>query len=232
MFNLEDYETVEERLIKFWKDHQDGQIHTRLLENSASRFIVEASIYRTEADARPWTTGLAEETVQGRGVNATSALENCETSAIGRALANAGYATKGKRASREEMTKVAKGAEVKATIDQVKVKMAQTSGEYIPVVKEDDPWTTKPSTMPPTMAEAVATVKETIGGQTEKDIPVCSHGEMVWKTGTSKAGGKPWGHFKCLYAVTGEMTRCQSPHDVIWYEINKETGAWQRQVRL
>jgi hypothetical protein len=56
---------------------------------------------------RPWTTGLAEETVQGRGVNATSALENCETSAIGRALANAGYATKGKRASREEMSKVA-----------------------------------------------------------------------------------------------------------------------------
>jgi hypothetical protein len=232
MFDLSDYQPVEERLLLFWKDHEDGQIHTRLLENSASRFIVEASIYRTEADARPWTTGLAEETVQGRGVNATSALENCETSAIGRALANAGYATKGKRASREEMTKVAKGAEVKATIDQVKVKMAQTSGEYIPVVKEDDLWTTKPSTMPPTMAEAVATVKETIGGQTEKDIPVCSHGEMVWKTGTSKAGGKPWGHFKCLYAVTGEMTRCQSPNDVIWYEINKETGAWQRQVRL
>jgi hypothetical protein len=231
MFNLEDYETVEERLTKFWKDQPDGRINTTLLEANTTRFIVRAEIFRTEVDAHPWATGIAEETVQGRGVNATSALENCETSAIGRALANAGYATKGKRASREEMTKVAKGVEVKANIDQVKAKMAQTSGEYIPVVKEDDPWTTKPSTMPPTMAEAVATVKETIGGQTEKDIPVCSHGEMVWKTGTSKAG-KPWGHFKCLYAVTGEMTRCQSPHDVIWYEINKETGAWQRQVRL
>ena len=87
MFNLDDYETVEERLAKFWKEHADGQIHTRLLEHTSGRFIVEASIYRTEADARPWTTGLAEETVQGRGVNATSALENCETSAIGRALA-------------------------------------------------------------------------------------------------------------------------------------------------
>ena len=106
MFNLEDYETVEERLVKFWKDHPDGQIHTKVLEHTASRFIVEASIFRTEADPRPWTTGLAEETIQGRGVNATSALENCETSAIGRALANAGYATKGKRASREEMSKV------------------------------------------------------------------------------------------------------------------------------
>ena len=227
MFNLEDYETVEERLTKFWKDQPDGRINTTLLEANTTRFIVRAEIFRTEVDAHPWATGIAEETVQGRGVNATSALENCETSAIGRALANAGYATKGKRASREEMTKVAKGVEVKATIDEVKAKMAQTSGEYIPVVKEDDPWTIKPATMPPTMGEAVATVKEIIGGQTEKDIPRCPHGDMIWKTGQSGAG-KPWGHFKCRNAVTGELTRCPKGEDVIWYEINKE-GAWQRQ---
>jgi hypothetical protein len=227
MFNLEDYETVEERLIKYWKEHPDGQIHTKIIEHSGSRFIVEASIFRTEADIRPWTTGLAEETIQGRGVNATSALENCETSAIGRALANAGYATKGKRASREEMVKVNKSHEVKATIDEVKAKMASTSGEYIPVVKEEDPWTIKSSTMPPTMGEAVATVKEIIGGQTEKDIPRCQHGDMIWKTGQSGTG-KQWGHFKCVGAVTGDLTRCPKGEDVIWYEINKE-GAWQRQ---
>ena len=227
MFNLEDYETVEERLIKYWKDHPDGQIHTRLLNQDSGRFIVIAEIYRTEADSRPWTTGLAEETVQGRGVNATSALENCETSAIGRALANAGYATKGKRASREEMTKVATVKKTEAIIDETKAKMAETSGTYIPVVKEDDPWTIKPATMPPTMGEAVATVKEIIGGQTEKDIPKCPHGEMIWKTGQSGAG-KQWGHFKCRNAVTGELTRCPKGEDVIWYEINKE-GAWQRQ---
>lgn len=227
MFNLEDYETVEERLIKFWKDHPDGQIHTKLLDQNSGRFIVLAEIYRTEADSRPWTTGLAEETVQGRGVNATSALENCETSAIGRALANAGYATKGKRASREEMTKVATVKKTEAIINETKAKMAETSGTYIPVVKEDDPWTIKEATMPPTMEAAVSMVKEIIGGQTEKDIPRCAHGDMIWKTGQSKAG-KPWGHFKCPYAVTGELTRCPSPNDVIWYEINKD-GAWQRQ---
>jgi hypothetical protein len=227
MFNLEDYETVEERLIKYWKEHPDGQIHTKIIEHSGSRFIVEAAIYRTEADIRPWTTGLAEETIQGRGVNATSALENCETSAIGRALANAGYATKGKRASREEMVKVNKSHEVKATIDEVKAKMASTSGEYIPVVKEEDPWTIKLATMPPTMGEAVSMVKEIIGGQTEKDIPRCPHGDMIWKTGQSGTG-KQWGHFKCVGAVTGDLTRCAKGTDVIWYEINKE-GAWQRQ---
>jgi hypothetical protein len=229
MFNLEDYETVEERLIKYWKDHPDGQIHTEVLEHANSRFIVKASIYRTEADARPWTTGLAEETVQGRGVNATSALENCETSAIGRALANAGYAAKGKRASREEMTKVATVKKTEAIIDETKAKMLDTSGTYIPVVKEEDPWTIKPATMPPTMGEAVSMVKEIIGGQTEKDIPHCKHGEMMWKTGTTKAG-KPWGHMKCKAVVTGEIGgRCESPNDVIWYEISKEDGTWQRQ---
>jgi len=227
MFNLEDYETVEERLVKFWKDNPNGQIHTKLLDSASGRFIVEAAIFRSGDDIRPWSTGLAEETIQGRGVNATSALENCETSAIGRALANAGYATKGKRASREEMTKVATAKKTESIIDETKKKLAETSGEYVPVVKEDDPWTIRSSSMPPTMGEAVATVKQIIGGQTEKDIPRCQHGDMVWKTGTTKAG-KPWGHFKCAYAVTGELTRCPAPNDVIWYEINKE-GAWQRQ---
>jgi len=227
MFNLEDYQPVEDRLILFWKDHPDGRIDTKLVEASATRFIVQAYIYRTEADQYPWTSGLAEETISGRGVNATSALENCETSAIGRALASAGYATKGKRPSREEMDKVAKSQEVRIRNEEVKAMMANTSGEYIPVVKEDDPWTIKEATMPPTMGEAVSMVKEIIGAQTEKDIPRCQHGDMIWKTGQTKAG-KPWGHFKCPYAVTGELTRCPSPNDVIWYEINKE-GAWQRQ---
>lgn len=221
MFNLDDYETVEERLVKFWKEHPDGQIHTKLLDSSSSRFIVLAEIYRTEADAKPWTTGLAEETVQGRGVNATSALENCETSAIGRALANAGYATKGKRASREEMTKVVKGAEVKAKIDEVKAKMSETSKEYIPVAKADDPWTTWEAAPAATMEQAVETVKSVLGGTTDKDIQRCQHGEMVWKTGTSRTGNKPWGHWRCMGHILGEAERCEP----IWYEI-KPDGTW------
>jgi len=225
MFNLDDYETVEERLVKFWKDHPDGQIHTKVLEHTSARFIVEASIYRTEADPRPWTTGLAEETVQGRGVNATSALENCETSAIGRALANAGYATKGKRASREEMSKVAAKEAVSSQVAQVKAKMAETSTEYVPVPKESDPWTIQTAAPVTTMEQAVETVKAVLGGTPIDES--CIHGARVWKTGTSKSGNKPWGMWKCMAQILGDAERCEP----IWYEIDKETGQWKPQVK-
>jgi len=105
-FNLADYETVESRLEKWWKDYPDGRVATKIEQATDTRYIVSAELYKTEADAKAYATGLASENVSDRGVNSTSALENCETSAIGRALANAGYAAKGKRASREEMTKV------------------------------------------------------------------------------------------------------------------------------
>lgn len=219
-FNLEDYETVEERLIKFWKDHPQGRIITDVLEISASRFIVKASLYR-ESETNPWTNGLAEETVQGRGVNATSALENCETSAIGRALANAGYATKGKRASREEMSKVKVKADTEQVIADAKAKMAQTATEYVPIAKEDDPWTIREAAPATTVDEAVNIVKDIIGGQTKQDIPHCSkchdNKPMSWKTGVSGKTKKPWGNFSCYV--------CK---DVIWYEIAAD-GSWQPQ---
>jgi len=214
MFNLADYEPVEERLAKFIKDFPDFRLSTELESVSADRYIVKAYLYRTFADSVAFSTGLAEETVSSRGVNATSALENCETSAIGRALANAGYAPKGKRASREEMTKV------------VKTQMAITK-EYVPVAKEDDPWTIKNVEMPVTSEQAVNTVKEIIGGTTDKDVPRCPHGEMHWAHGMTKAN-KPWGHFKCMAAATGEMNRCPKGEDVIWYEIGPD-GAWRPQ---
>jgi hypothetical protein len=226
MFNLDDYETVEERLIKYWKEHPDGQIHTRLIESSASRFIVEASVFRTEADLRPWTTGLAEETVQGRGVNATSALENCETSAIGRALANAGYSTKGKRPSREEMGKVAAKQAVVEQVQQVKAKMAETSKEYVPVAKESDPWTQWEAAPVTTMEQAVETVKQVLGGTAADES--CVHGARIWKTGTSKAG-KPWGHWRCPAQATRDMPGGEIPCDPIWYEIAKD-GSWQKRA--
>ena len=215
MFNLEDYETVEVRLEKFIKDFPDFRVETELVSFQNDRYIVKAWIYRTFADSTPFSSGLAEETISSRGVNATSALENCETSAIGRALANAGYASKGKRPSKEEMVKV------------TRAKLAEPTKEYISVVNESDPWTIKTVAAPATSAEAVAVVKDIIGGTTDKDVPRCPHGEMHWAHGMTKAN-KAWGHFKCMAAATGEMNRCPKGEDVIWYEISPE-GNWRPQ---
>jgi hypothetical protein len=218
MFNLDDYETVEERLAKFWKDHPQGRVETKLLVHTPTQYIVWSAIYRDAADINPWATGLAEETVQGRGVNSTSACENAETSSLGRSLANAGYATKGKRASREEMSKVAAKQVVQETVQQVKTKMADTSQQYVPVAKADDPWTTWEAPAPQTMESAVETVKAVLGGTMPEES--CSHGARIWKTGVSKAG-KTWGMWKCN-PPHGTSNYC----DPVWYSIASD-GSWK-----
>jgi hypothetical protein len=188
-FNINDYETVEVRLGKFIAEHNDFRIYTELLESSNTRFIVRASIYRTELDSYPWATGLAYEMVTDRGVNQTSALENCETSAIGRALANAGYAAKGKRPSQSEMAKVIAAESEPKTIygrpnsRSAAVEQALRSSFEVET-KEAEPvkWT-------------VGEVVDAIGSSTPNPPPECEHGSIL-KTGISK-GGKPYYGYVC-----------------------------------
>ena len=110
-FNLADYETVEDRLKRFWAENPNGTILTEIVANptNGGEWVVRAEIFANKESHLPMSTGLASE-IPGKGMaNATSALENCETSAIGRGLANWKYSGN-KRASREEMAKVARGA--------------------------------------------------------------------------------------------------------------------------
>lgn len=110
-FNLADYETVEDRLKRFWAENPDGAILTEIIANptNGGEWVVRTEVFANKQSHLPMSTGLASE-IPGKGMaNATSALENCETSAIGRALANWKYSGN-KRASREEMAKVARGA--------------------------------------------------------------------------------------------------------------------------
>jgi len=136
-------------------------------------------------------------------------LENCETSAIGRALANAGYAPKGKRASREEMTKV-----VKAPAPKI----------------EKDYWTTpfgeqdeslKKVNAPVTLDKAVDTVAEILG--TEKVVPTCIHGDREFKDGNKN--GRSWGGYFCRHmGVGGSEPKCPT----LWYQLSS-SGTWEPQ---
>jgi len=108
-FNLDNYEPVAPRLAR-WLDAMRDQGHiprvlTDMVHRGDTWCTFKASLYVNEDLI---STGWAEEHATDRGVNSTSHVENCETSAVGRALANIGYAGSdpSKRPSREEMTKV------------------------------------------------------------------------------------------------------------------------------
>ena len=230
MFDLSQYETVDQRLEKFWAKYPDGAIITELVAHKDDRFIFKASVYKTFADSVPFATGFAEEIVTGRGVNSTSALENSESSAIGRALHTGGISkhSEGKpRPSAEEMSKVNRATEVKSKVEEVKAKMADTSKQYVPVPVESDPWNQSFAAPVQTMETAVETVKSLLGAMPVDET--CIHGARIWKTGTSKAG-KQYGMWRCPESSTRDMPGGQQPCDPIWYEIAKD-GTWQPQVK-
>ena len=107
-FDLSQYEPVAERLDRWLKKSE--QFAPRVLTYMESIPGADVCVIKAElwlGDTRI-ATGYAEETRGDGNVNRTSHVENCETSAIGRALANAGYAGSDmtKRPSREEMSKV------------------------------------------------------------------------------------------------------------------------------
>ena len=107
-FNLEDYEPVATRLAR-WLEQTEGQprVITHLVHYQENRCVFRAELWVGDVLI---STGWAEETRGDGNVNRTSHLENCESSAVGRALANAGLAGSdpNKRPSREEMGKVAR----------------------------------------------------------------------------------------------------------------------------
>ena len=92
-FNLENYETVEDRLKQYWKDNPNGRIWTEVVHETedGSCVTIRALVYINADDSNPISTGIAQETKgQGGFANTDAWVENCETSAIGRALAMMG----------------------------------------------------------------------------------------------------------------------------------------------
>lgn len=110
-FNLDDYVTVNERLDQFRREHPDWGVETAL-KFEGDAILARAVI--TDEFGRTISVGHAEEIRGASPVNRTSAVENAETSAVGRALAFAGYEVKRSIASREEMQK-ASGSEAGET---------------------------------------------------------------------------------------------------------------------
>lgn len=168
---LDDYEPVEDRLRAFWSEHPKGRVITALIhhgEKPGHVLVFRADIYRElDPDGEPASTGYAHQRLFAEPPMArngkpndsapewTSPWEVAETSAVGRALANLGYAAKGKRPSREEMSKTIVGDGLKEAGPRSQSQgpspapsspgteqgSATTDGES-PVVERDGNWVT------------------------------------------------------------------------------------------
>lgn len=103
--SFQDYETVEDRLKRFWELYPGGRVDTVLVANEGDTVIFCAHVWRSAANSFPCSTGWAEEKRGSSKVNQSFCLENAETSAIGRALSNLSL-NLGPRPSRNEMEKV------------------------------------------------------------------------------------------------------------------------------
>jgi hypothetical protein len=106
--SLEHYAPVADRLTLFYARYPNGRVVTELVSQDETQIIFKAFVYRSPDEPQPAATGWAAERLGDGDVNTVACLENTETSAVGRALANLGFTASRHRPSREEMEKAAR----------------------------------------------------------------------------------------------------------------------------
>lgn len=137
-FDPSGYATVAQRIELFYKSHPNGRIGTELINRDTASVTFKACVYRNETDPAPAATGWATEREGDGDINTVACLENAETSAIGRALANLGFTASKQRPSVEEMRKAAQARVHRANAAAIsnsvagKSHVAEQSPEYGP----------------------------------------------------------------------------------------------------
>ena len=220
MFNLNDYEDVDTRIHKFYETYPDGAIHTELVFNDEEKQIVifKATAFRTCADSMASATGYARGSRKDRGVDSTHWTENCETSAIGRCMANLGISAKGKRASSTEMAQVKDyqtggNQPVRVRTKEHKEFLNATNPEAEII------WDTTiepPADDQPIIANAADLVKSILSAEI---VPSCKHGNRVLREGHGKNGAyRGWG---CPIPMRNKAEQCK----MIWMILDP-SGKW------
>lgn len=219
MFNLNDYEDVDSRIHKFYETYPDGAILTEQVLHDEQNGIVlfKAIAYRTYLDSQPSAIGYARGSRKDRGVDRDFWYENCETSSIGRCLANLGLSARGKRASSLEMAKV---NDAQSNSAPIRVR----TEEHKEFIQEQNPgaeiiWGT--TTEPP--ADVVATFDDAVDLVIKQlkaePIPSCKHGQMKLKEGKGPKG--PYRGYTCPLPMSRKGEQCKA-----FWQIVDPSGKW------
>lgn len=227
MFNLEDYEDVAARVLRFQKMYPEGRIVTDVIQfNPEKEFVlISAQIYRSSSDTLPagvdYAFGLAS--TYNAGMRKFY-VEDTSSSAIGRALSL--VLETQKKPTKQDMAKVVAAK----PLPNVSKPLPKPAVQDL-VQDDQDYWTTpvgqynKVVDAPVTLDKAMENIASIIGTPEAAEVPSCSHGSMVWKTGHSQKTGKDWASYQCTaLGHSGFEGKCPT----IWYEINSQ-GKWQPQ---
>ena len=137
-FDLGNYVEVNVRVEKFWELYPNGRIATEIISFKDGVIVMKASVYKAAENETPDATGHAYEKENSTFINKTSAVENCETSAIGRALGVMGFEIKKSIASREEVANAVLQQKVETDVELKKRLVKKHNGDKAAAKKEYD----------------------------------------------------------------------------------------------
>ena len=189
MFDLESYEDVNSRIKRFRETHPVGRIETNIIDIDIVKgyVLIQASVYREHEDLVPAAIDFAFEIRSDRGVNKDFWVENAVTSAVGRAIGL--LMPSEKRPTKQDMEKVERLSHVPA---------------------QSDPWATFTVSTEnvESVGDVLQLVSDKLGGEIVEETPLCAHGRMIHKTGTSSKTGKPYEGYVCPSKVKADQ--CQA----------------------
>jgi hypothetical protein len=217
MFNLEDYEDVAARVLRFQKAYPEGRIVTDVIQFNPEKGIVlvSAQVYRNASDTLPAGVDYAfgDASTFNSGMRKWY-VEDTSSSAIGRALSL--VLETQKKPTKQDMAKVVTPKAAKPPVSEVKA-------------DDQDYWTTpvgqynKVVDAPITFEKAVDTVFSILGSGEAQEAPSCVHGTRIWREG--EKNGKAWGGFMCsVVNHQGGEPKCPA----LWYVVGSD-GKWQPQ---
>ena len=211
MFNLEDYEDVAARVLRFQKAYPEGRIVTDVIQFNPEKGIVlvSAQVYRNASDTLPAGVDYAfgDASTFNAGMRKWY-VEDTSSSAIGRALSL--VLETQKKPTKQDMAKVVATKVAKPPVQEVKA-------------DDQDYWTTPVNEYkgvvdaPVTLEKAMENVAAIMGTGEAVEVPSCEHGSRIWREG--EKNGKAWGGYFCSVVNNqGGSPKCGT----VWYTLSSE----------